>query len=80
MTKANTLNKIKKVFCEVLKIKNITLKSKINKTSGWDSINHLRIIIEIEKSFGIQFSANQITNIQCIEDILEILNNKKTKG
>lgn len=45
MTKANTLNKIKKVFYEVLKIKNITLKSKINKTFGWDSINHLRIII-----------------------------------
>jgi hypothetical protein len=37
----------------------------------------LKIIIEIEKTFGIQFSANQITNIQCIKDILEILNNKK---
>jgi hypothetical protein len=37
----------------------------------------LKIIIEIEKTFSIQFSANQITNIQCIKDILEILNNKK---
>ena len=51
-----------------LKIKNNT---KIKDIKGWDSLNHVKIIVLLEKKFKMKFSGDQIYKIKNINDILK---------
>jgi acyl carrier protein len=41
--------------------------------ANWDSINHLRMTSELEDSFDIEFDVEEITEMQTIGAIKEIL-------
>ena len=34
-----------------------------NTIRGWDSINHLNLILALEAEFGVQFAANEIASL-----------------
>jgi acyl carrier protein len=36
----------------------------------WDSLNHLRLITEVESSFSVQLSMQQIQKIQSLSDLV----------
>ena len=77
----NTKIKIKlaKVFLKILKLKtkkNIENLSMQN-TKQWDSLNHLRLILEIEKSFNISFDIKKIPNLRSFRIIFLELVKKK---
>ncbi len=59
----------KKVFEE----KKINLGSSVNTTKNWDSVNHLKLISEIEKKFKIKISFEQSLAIFKLKDILKIV-------
>ena len=44
--------------------------------SDWDSLAHVKIVSEIEQSFGIRFSLRELSQIQCINDLILIVNKK----
>tara|TARA_B100000768_G_C11236509_1_gene357493 strand:+ start:418 stop:633 length:216 start_codon:yes stop_codon:yes gene_type:complete len=67
--------KVKKIFIKILgkKVK-INSKSDINNTLGWDSLNHVKIIDEIEKIKKKKLSTIQfleMTSIKLIENFLK---------
>ena len=67
--------KVKKIFIKILgkKVK-INSKSDINNTLGWDSLNHVKIIDEIEKIKKKKLSIIQfleMTSIKLIENFLK---------
>tara|TARA_B100000787_G_C15957649_1_gene191758 strand:+ start:249 stop:464 length:216 start_codon:yes stop_codon:yes gene_type:complete len=67
--------KVKKIFIKILgkKVK-INSKSDINNTLGWDSLNHIKIIDEIEKIKKKKLSTIQfleMTSIKLIENFLK---------
>jgi|TARA_B100001059_G_C17813091_1_gene573477 acyl carrier protein len=70
-------DKIKSIFIKVLKLDlklenfDVNLKYKDN---NWDSINHLRIILEIEKEFNIQIPQNEIPFILSYKEVLKHIN------
>ena len=35
----------------------------MNNTSGWDSLNHLRLVLIIQKKFSVKFSNSEISKI-----------------
>jgi acyl carrier protein len=37
----------------------------------WDSLNHLRLITEVESSFSVQLSMQQIQKIQSLSDLVD---------
>lgn len=39
----------------------------------WDSLGHMRIILEIERSIGIELQTEQILEIETLEDIARLL-------
>ena len=56
------IQKLERVFSKILKIK---IKKNIQNLSmqnckQWDSLNHLRLILDIEKNFGISFEMKKI--------------------
>jgi len=42
----------------------------------WDSLNHIYLIVEIEKSFDIKFTTEQIQNWQNVGEMAEFLSNQ----
>lgn len=44
---------------------------------GWDSFNHINLIVALEEAFSIVFTSPEITSMQNVGDLVEIL---KTKG
>ena len=40
----------------------------------WDSLNHIYLVVAIEKQFKIKFTTHQIQSWQCVGDMLNELN------
>ena len=38
------------------------------------SMNHLEIIVSLEKNFNIKFNQNEISKLDCYKSIIKILN------
>lgn len=47
-----------------------------NQVPGWDSLNHINIIVSIEKEFGIKFKGLEILKAKNIEDLQNLINSK----
>jgi len=69
--------KIQEIMSEIFEID----LSKINdltsqkNTPEWDSLSHLNLIVEIEESFDISFTPEQIGSMTSLEKILIELKN-----
>ncbi len=37
---------------------------------GWDSLNHIRLILSVSREFGIQFSASEVANFKNVGDLV----------
>ena len=40
----------------------------------WDSLNHIYLVVAIEKHFKVKFTTHQIQSWQCVGDMLSQLN------
>lgn len=49
-----TVDEFKSVFSKVLKLKDVTLSEVMGKTRGWDSLRHIQLILEIERSTSVR--------------------------
>lgn len=38
---------------------------------GWDSINHLRLVMEAERRFGVKYTLEQIPALETLGDFLD---------
>lgn len=48
----------------------LTGASAMGSVPAWDSVNHLRLLMESEKRFGFSFNLEQIPSIATIDDFL----------
>ena len=37
---------------------------------GWDSINHLRLVMEVERAFGVRYPLERIPSLTTLDDFL----------
>jgi acyl carrier protein len=43
---------------------------------GWDSLTHMTVISELEDHFNVQFTFDEVSDFNCIGDIIKIINLK----
>ena len=80
MNKAEIIAELTKVMEKVfevddLKITEATIASDIEE---WDSLNHIQLVVAIEKHFKIKFSASEIQNWKNVGEITESISKKLT--
>lgn len=70
--------KLKTVIITELKLDEyeITPDTLANQIPGWDSLNHMNVIVAIEKSYNIRFSAYDILKCNNIGDLQNLVNKK----
>ena len=68
-------NEIKEIMRNILKVE-ISDDSNRQNIDVWDSFNHLDILVNIEKKYGISFSPEEMAKINSYEDIYRIVKSK----
>jgi len=73
LSKEEILKKVQDIFIDVLEDRDIELN--YNTTpydiEGWDSLNHIVLIVEIEKEFNIKFNLKEIMSFKNIGEICD---------
>jgi acyl carrier protein len=47
---------------------------------GWDSLNHINVILAVESHFGIRFENSELFRLKNIGDLQRMLDKKLHKG
>jgi acyl carrier protein len=47
-----------------------------DQVAGWDSFAHLRVIFSVEKAFGVNFAASQISSLKNVGQLAELIDSK----
>jgi acyl carrier protein len=68
----NHLKRLQKVFQTVFNVDPDTITPDTTKddVDGWDSLGHLRLMMAVEKEFGIKFTTEQVVGIERVGNII----------
>jgi|SaaInlStandDraft_7_1057024.scaffolds.fasta_scaffold407230_1 acyl carrier protein len=69
------INEIKKVMSKVfeLELSVISDDASVENVDNWNSMTHMKLIIALEKKFGVTFNEEQIAKSLSLEDFKKIL-------
>ena len=46
--------------------------------SGWDSFNHINLVIAIESAFSVKFNTTELERMNCVDDIVSLIQQKSS--
>lgn len=74
----NLEHSIKRVMSDILNIPEemITEDTDSDNTEGWDSANHIQLIIALEEEFSISFDVKEFEAMLSYMDILDMVQSK----
>ncbi len=72
--------RLKKVILKTLKLKEFELRDETRayQVPGWDSLNHIIIILAVEKEYGIRFKLPEILRLNNLGDMQTFIDKKVT--
>jgi acyl carrier protein len=72
------LNRLQEIFHEVFDDDSIVVTPGLtaDEVDDWDSLNHIRLILAVEKSFRIKFTAAQAGNLKNVGELAELIREK----
>lgn len=71
---------LKKVILTELNLDDFDMQdaTKATEVPGWDSLNHVNIILAVEKSFNVKFKSIEILRLKNVGDLQKLLDSKLT--
>src|ERR1700722_743251 len=71
--------KVTSIFRELFDIPDLVVTPELtaDDISEWDSISHLRLMLTIEKTFAVKFSALQIGKLKNVGDLVALIQSKQ---
>ncbi len=75
----STLKQINEIFIDVLEDDSIVLsrESTANEVEDWDSLNHIHLVVAIEKHFKIRFTSQEIQSWENLGEIIDCIEGKQ---
>tara|TARA_B100000795_G_C22638298_1_gene375401 strand:- start:391 stop:633 length:243 start_codon:yes stop_codon:yes gene_type:complete len=69
------------VFAESLELSDdvsatLSLNSMFEEVEGWDSMGHMRVIMEIENRLDVEFDIDEVIGVDTIEKLIKMAKNK----
>lgn len=75
MTREDVFEKLNQVFQDVFDDDEIQVDD--NTTSGdideWDSLEHINLIVAVEKKFGMKFNMGEVTTMKNVGEMADII-------
>ena len=74
-----TINDLQRVFWEIFEDDSIVIEdtSTANDVPGWDSLNHIYLVVAVEKTFNVKFTTTEIQSWKSAGDIVININRKR---
>jgi acyl carrier protein len=78
MTEAEIYDALNEVFRQVLESDTIALTpaTTAEDVEGWDSMNHIFIVVELEKRFGVKFQAAEMEELKNVGELAGLVQHK----
>lgn len=75
MDKPETYERLTRIFHEVFNDDSIALRPDLRAVDvdGWDSLSHIRLVLSVQKAFGVKFSAGDIGRLKNVEDLVDLI-------
>jgi acyl carrier protein len=72
------LTKLDEIFQDVLEDDDLKLspETTAKDLDDWDSLNHVRLMLTVEKTFGVKFSAGEIGRLKNIGGLIKLVQEK----
>jgi acyl carrier protein len=72
------LEKLEKIFREVFSDDTLVIRREMsaNDVDGWNSLNHMILVSEVEKSFSIKFKLKDLNKMHNVGDMIDIIISK----
>lgn len=69
---------VNSIFIDVLDNADLVIKHETTSDDieEWDSLNHIQLVVAIEKHFNVRFTAAEIVNFLNVGDMCEAIKNK----
>tara|TARA_B100000900_G_C20596916_1_gene723818 strand:- start:598 stop:837 length:240 start_codon:yes stop_codon:yes gene_type:complete len=79
MTNEKIIKTLTPIFQDVFDNENLVINqsSSTENIDGWDSLNHIYLVVAIEKVFKIKFSAEEILNWDSVDQIISSILEKQ---
>jgi acyl carrier protein len=79
METTEIMNQVNDIFKSVLENDDIVISydTTADDVDDWDSLNHIILVVEIEKHFGVKFTANEIVSFKNVGEMCEAIKKKK---
>jgi acyl carrier protein len=76
------LTRLTSVFREVFDDDEINLTPQMtaDDVDGWDSLAHIRLILSVQKAFGIKFSPVEMSRLKNVGDLISLTREKQAQG
>jgi acyl carrier protein len=58
----------------------LSFDSTADQVDQWDSVTHIQLILEIEKSFNIRFSLGELQKLKRIGNLVELVSEKLSEA
>ena len=75
-----TIDRVTKIFRDVFNDDDLNISEDTSATHvpGWDSFNHINLIMRIEEEFNITFEAREIGAMATVKDLVDLIEVKST--
>jgi acyl carrier protein len=76
------LPRLTTVFREVFDDDELELKPEMtaDDVDGWDSLAHIRLILSVQKAFGVKFSPVEMNRLKNVGDLIALTKDKQTQA
>jgi acyl carrier protein len=71
-------NQLTEVFQEIFDDENIVLKPEMTARDidEWDSLSHIRLVVCVEKTFKVKFSASEVGTLKNVGEFVQLIKSK----
>jgi acyl carrier protein len=78
MDKAEIWKLATNVFRETLDVDDLVLTPQLTArdVEGWDSLNHILLVVAVEQRFGIRFNTGEIDGLENVGQFIELIESK----
>ncbi|MBP5660104.1 MAG: acyl carrier protein [Lachnospiraceae bacterium] len=78
MTREEAYKKLNEVFRDVFDDESIEVNdaTTANDIEGWDSLEHINLVVAVEKCFGIKFNMGEVAKLKNVGEMMDLILSK----
>ena len=79
MTREELFGKVQDIFRDIFDDQTLVIKDSTNSSEieDWDSLNHINLVVAIEKEFGIKFTFEELAVLKDVGSMVNLMMKKK---